>query len=112
MSLLTDFFDSIWQFFTVDLWVWAQDFLTWAWQTVKIFALEFGVVILNQLGSALSGLQTFSGDVFATFSGHYGNLPTNALAILTMLNVPAALGMLFAAYVTAFVLRIIINVVT
>ena len=112
MQLFRDFFNAIWTFFTVDLWTWAGEFLTYCWQTIKIYAIDFATLLVGLLSSAIATLDTYTGDLFAIFGGYWEQIPPDMLAIMTLLNIHLALLMLFGAFVTRFSVRLLVKVLT
>lgn len=110
METITNFFDAIWQWVTVDVWETLSGWARFIWQSIQIWVYELAVDGIEWMQGLITGSTSFSGDVFERFRGFYDGLPDTVIGVLTLLNVPAGLAILFAAFVLRFTIRLILAV--
>ncbi|MBF0188701.1 MAG: DUF2523 domain-containing protein [Magnetococcales bacterium] len=102
---IINFFDSIWLFITVDFWQIVTRWFDFQIVKIKTVSLEVADWSLNALWGLASPL--FSSDTSALES-IWSGLGSDVIIFMSVLKVPEALTILSTAWVTRFVIRLIL----
>ena len=111
-STFTDFFDWLHDFLTFGLW----DELTAWWENIDPFsrlgeiAWKIAKEGLETITDFITACYDFNAGLFVWFSQFYNGLPDSIIGILTIIQVPAGLTMVFCAFLTGFLLRLVIRI--
>lgn len=103
---MQDFFDwfneyvltAFWET-TIELWVWVTFHLMVGYYKTAIYAAEFAGSYLIEMLLEINNIT-----IIQTL---YAQIPDDAVAILSMLQIPAALSVIFGAYAVALGLRLV-----
>ncbi|MBF0188085.1 MAG: DUF2523 domain-containing protein [Magnetococcales bacterium] len=102
---VADFFKAIWTFLTVDLWEGIGKYIDIGIMNIRGAFLETVNAVISGLWGMVQPL--FSNDT-SSLESIWGGLGSDMLTFMSVLKVPESLGILSAAWVTRFIIRLVL----
>lgn len=94
---MLEFFDAIWEYFTVIMWEGWGYFVQWVFQSLTLLMINAAHGFMNIVTEGLSNNGLFV-NFLQLLDQHFVDLPNNVIAVLTLLRVQEAIMMVLSAY--------------
>lgn len=100
-----NFFKWLYDFFTVDLWVWLKEFGTWLVNSFLTTIYKIAAGAIDIMIAAVE--QKFAGvDILENIRQAWESIPPEFLMILTLLNFQAAFYIIICAYIVKTIISV------